>query len=182
LTYPFGPQSGLTDSLTAATIGEPPVDDDRWHAPNPETLGSIRDCCILHVEHRYVTGGASNIVYKIDCLLTRRTPSAKNFDFSFVIHKTSPFDTDLTFSLTVDASESRDSRIGHCVAGPAPEHSVISFSRVLRMRANERIFSSMSSILCAATSEHQHTLLVALLARPTVSLSLSEKTQALALA
>jgi hypothetical protein len=96
LTDALSSQSGLADSLTAATIGELPVDDDRWHAPNTETLGSIRDCCIFHVEDRYVTGGASDLVYKIDRLLTCWTSRAKNFDFPFVIHNILPFDTDLT--------------------------------------------------------------------------------------
>jgi hypothetical protein len=86
LTYTLSPQSGLSDVSTSATIGKFPVDDDTWYAPNTQSLGSISDCCILHVEDRYITGRASNTVYKIDCLLTCRTPDAKNFDFPSSTH------------------------------------------------------------------------------------------------
>jgi hypothetical protein len=90
LTYTLSPQSGLSDASTSATIGKFPVDDDTWYAPNTQSLGSISDCCILHVEHGYVTGRASNTVYKIDCLLTRSTAGAKNFHFPSSTHDSLP--------------------------------------------------------------------------------------------
>jgi hypothetical protein len=77
----------LIDSLTAATPGKLSIDDNRRQASNAESLGSTSYCCVLHVEHRYVTGRASDTVDKFYCFLTRRAASAKNFDFSFRTHE-----------------------------------------------------------------------------------------------
>jgi hypothetical protein len=87
LTYALSLQGNLTDTLTAATIGELPVDDDRRHSLNTNSFGSVGDCCVLHVEHRHIAGSASDSIDEIYCFVACGTPSAKNFDFSFVTHK-----------------------------------------------------------------------------------------------
>jgi hypothetical protein len=182
LTYTLSPQSGLSDVSTSATIGEFPVDDDRWHALHAQILRPISHRHILHVEDRYITGSASDTVYKIEYLLTCRTPGAKNFDFPSSTHYFLPLVwislRDSSLVVTSRATQELDNglRVHYQNTQPAT-------SREFCACGLTNGFSRQCLRSCALhTVEHQHILPVALPAKPEASLSLLKKTQALGLA
>ena len=86
LTQAGSTKSALVRATARAAVSERAVDGDRWHCANPELLGALCDCGVVHVEDCDIARWACKSVHKRDGLVTCGASCAKDFDFPFRGH------------------------------------------------------------------------------------------------
>jgi hypothetical protein len=90
-TYPSSLQDLFINFTRCTALGKLSVDYYRRHPADAQLLGSRRHLGLVHVQDFCFARGTGDPPYGLNCFVTRWAASAKDFNFAFVAHKSSPY-------------------------------------------------------------------------------------------